>query len=60
MREPVTHSITCSLCGDESTGKARGWQAHVRDTDLDQDELAQDAAIYCPACAGEILKDDAA
>lgn len=38
------HRVTCEECGQEATGRAEGWEAHLVDLDDDgQDEVV----FYC-------------
>jgi hypothetical protein len=57
---PVTHTIVCAECGDESEGKARGWRAYLFHQQSTASELVEEVAIYCPACAAREFDDDAA
>ena len=59
--EPVTNTISCCECGQESTGKARGWRAYLfHEPLLPSEQIVQQVAIYCPACATEEFDDDGA
>ena len=40
--------MTCEECGQEATGCAEGWEAHLVALDA---EGSYEVVFYCPACA---------
>ena len=40
--------MRCEECGEEATGRASGWEAHLVDLDDDGED---EVAFYCASCA---------
>lgn len=48
---PVSQTIVCGECGEESEGKAPGWHAYLfQEPLLPSERIVEQVAIYCPAC----------